>query len=357
MFVSLNCPSALSLCRKTVFLLAGAAVVAGSLLSAPASAADPEKNGTETFQRVLEKQSRAMFNAVASYVQKNPQADDVNQAYEWLFDNAVNLEIEVEALPLTEKFLQGTKFDVSNIDLKLRAEKLRGLAMMKLGRGEEAYEILENQLSATPFRATETSLEFALALATQGQLEGDLETTRRVYERLAESNQIGPQIRAYAMSRLDRLDFAGKPAPAVNAKDIEGKQVDLADYRGKVVLIDFWATWCGPCLAELPNLQQIYKDYHDQGFEVIAISLDDDAETVRDFQKRRDLPWRMVMDTDGAGGDLTEVYNVSGIPAFFLVDQTGKIVNVDLRGDDLRKAVKRLVTSPAAGKKVSATDR
>ena len=117
--------------------------------------------------------------------------------------------------------------------------------------------------------------------------------------------------------------------------DLEGKPVSLADYRGKLVLLDFWATWCGPCIAELPNVKEVYEKYHDKGFEIIGISLDTDEAALRKFIRENQLPWRQVFDGKRWETPLVQQYGVRGIPAQFLMDREGRVISVKARGERL----------------------
>ncbi len=111
-------------------------------------------------------------------------------------------------------------------------------------------------------------------------------------------------------------------APDFTLKTLEGQEITLSQLKGKVVLLDFWATWCGPCRESIPHLIQLYKTYRENGFEVIGMSLDKgDAEVVRNFARAMDIPYPIVM----APEDVVRNYRVTAIPTTFLIDKEGKI--------------------------------
>ena len=130
----------------------------------------------------------------------------------------------------------------------------------------------------------------------------------------------------------DKLLAVGQPFPAFSEKDLNGQPLALADFKGKVVLIDFWATWCGPCVAELPNVTAAYEKFHGKGFEVIGISLDKSHDSLTAFIKENKMPWPQSFD---GLGKLAQQYGIQSIPATFLLDGEGKIIAKDLRGSDL----------------------
>jgi len=127
---------------------------------------------------------------------------------------------------------------------------------------------------------------------------------------------------------------------------VDGREVDLAKLRGKVVLIDFWATWCGPCIAEIPNVKRVYAEYHERGFEIIGVSLDrtQDRQKLLDFVTRQNMPWPQHFDGKGGRNELAVRFAVTSIPAMLLVDPTGRVVSTNARGEKLAAEVKRLLT-------------
>lgn len=162
----------------------------------------------------------------------------------------------------------------------------------------------------------------------------------------------------------------GKPAPSFEAKTIDGKTVRFPDdYKGKLVLLDFWATWCGPCLKELPELTQVHEDFAAYDFTVLSISLDheEDVASLPEFVKSKKMSWPQICDGGGWQGDIVKQYGVHGIPSCWLIDgNTGLIVatSVDLRGEALRGTVARALVKlgkqipkdmvPAAGTPLAA---
>lgn len=127
----------------------------------------------------------------------------------------------------------------------------------------------------------------------------------------------------------------GKTFPAFAEKDLNDKPLALADFKGKIVLIDFWATWCGPCVAELPNVLAAYEKFHAKGFEVIGISLDQNRDALTTFIKEKNMAWPQYFDGLGWKSKLGTQYGIQSIPATFLLDGEGKIIAKDLRGPAL----------------------
>ena len=121
----------------------------------------------------------------------------------------------------------------------------------------------------------------------------------------------------------------------------------LRTTRGKVVLLDFWAVWCGPCVGEIPDVKEVYEKYHDKGFDVIGISFDEDEAVLRKFITEKELPWRQILDSRGFKGVFAKQYGVHGIPAPFLIDRNGKVISVNARGSLLDE----LVEAEIEGKK------
>jgi thiol-disulfide isomerase/thioredoxin len=126
---------------------------------------------------------------------------------------------------------------------------------------------------------------------------------------------------------------------------VDGSKVDLATLRGKVVLIDFWATWCPPCRGEVPNVVAAYQKYHDQGFEVVGISLDQDKDKLLAFTKQNGMVWPQYFDGKGWENSVSSKFGIDSIPAMWLVGKDGKVVTTNGR-DDLAGQVDKLLKTP-----------
>jgi thiol-disulfide isomerase/thioredoxin len=143
--------------------------------------------------------------------------------------------------------------------------------------------------------------------------------------------------------KIQRSLVAGTKFPDFSEADLNGQPLSVAKFKGKVVLIDFWATWCGPCIAELPNLKQAYEQYHPKGFEIIGISLDSDKGKLTGFLEKEKMTWPQYFDGLGWKSKLGQQYGVNSIPATYLLDGEGNIVAKNLRGAALEKELAKLL--------------
>ncbi len=130
----------------------------------------------------------------------------------------------------------------------------------------------------------------------------------------------------------------------LKGKTFEGKPFDVADLKGKVVLVDFWATWCGFCIQEFPHVQELYKAYKDRGFEVVGVSLDEDRAALAGFLKENKLPWIVVHDEEHNGNHpAQDEYGISGLPTVILIGKDGKVITFDARGEQLDEQLSKLL--------------
>jgi thiol-disulfide isomerase/thioredoxin len=154
----------------------------------------------------------------------------------------------------------------------------------------------------------------------------------------------GPgKIKEAAQGLLTRMEAVGKPVE-IKFTALDGREVDVTKMPGKVVLIDFWATWCGPCVAEIPHVKEAYEKLHSQGFEIVGISFDNakDKEKLEGFVAKQKMEWPQYFDGKGWENKYGQQYAIHGIPTMWLVDKKGNLRDVNARGDLAKKVAKLL---------------
>jgi len=152
---------------------------------------------------------------------------------------------------------------------------------------------------------------------------------------------ISAELKEQAKALAGRYERVGQPL-AIKFKATNDQEVDLQDMKGKVVLVDFWATWCGPCVREIPNVRATYEKLHAKGFEIVGISFDSDRKKLDDFVAKEKMPWVQYFDGKGWGNEIGKKYGINSIPAMWLVDKKGVLRELNAR-DDLEAKVEKLL--------------
>jgi thiol-disulfide isomerase/thioredoxin len=233
--------------------------------------------------------------------------------------------------------LKGGKFDLASV------RPLVDRIVAKFG-DERALPVVEQYSARLRQQTPADSDAFEASLRDKPALAAAM-------QRVAAQREAAAAEKAKKLTALSDLKFTAA----------DGREVELAKLRGKVVLIDFWATWCGPCIAELPNLRKVYAEYHDKGFEIIGITLEnpnarpnDTAEQTAvklaaarqkmlEFTEKNQMPWPQHFDGKWWKNDYAVQFGIESIPAMFLLDQTGQIASTEARGEKLEAEVRRLL--------------
>jgi thiol-disulfide isomerase/thioredoxin len=139
-----------------------------------------------------------------------------------------------------------------------------------------------------------------------------------------------------------RLNLVGSKMK-VSGTTFAGEPFELDSLKGKVVLVDFWATWCGPCIAEIPNIKANYEKYHEKGFEVVGISIDEDRGRLDKFMADNEMPWTILHEKNEQNNPTATYYGVNAIPFMVLVGKDGKVVSTSARGPALDDLLEKLL--------------
>lgn len=233
---------------------------------------------------------------------------------------ATLVDLEERTNPLYEKWGKGTAEEQLKIEQEM--ESIRK----------------ERRQRAAKYIAAHPKSAFSLSLVEDRSTMGSFEEVKPLYDLLDK----GLLNTAKGKALTDRLaviqrSALGSDMLAFTQNDQHGNPVSFADFKGKFVLVDFWASWCGPCRAENPNVLKAYNTYKDKNFTVLGISLDDNAEKWNKAIKDDAMPWTQVSSLKGFDNEVSTYYGIRGIPSTLLVDPTGKIIAKDLRGEFLQQ--------------------
>lgn len=301
------------------------------------------------------------FKRAADYISANPDAKDHDSLYRWAGPRSQYASNHEGYIRLADLYLK------SNGEAKDAAEWRKWSLIAKLGHdkySKEAADTLKKMEIEAKGDAAKTLAvgEIKLLDALNRKDEATVKAVTQALttdKALAEAKEPGVyrdlmrvvlSAHKAAIKEGETFEDWGK---VMTVKDLDGKAISTADYKGKIVLLDFWATWCGPCIKDMPEVIKLYEELHEQGFEIIGISFDnkDGEQALRDTiagkgrSKLAAMPWRQIYDGGFWSSGMAKRYGINSIPRTVLLDAEGKVVADGLRGEKLSQKVRELVAA------------
>lgn len=224
-----------------------------------------------------------------------------------------------------------------------------GLIYTTLQRGPEAVVQLREYIATSEGENVDKVGYAHYYLAEALKASDEFDEARKHYQTfITDYPTANPQAVAQAKMAMEDLETLKKLAIGADpidfsVKGINGESLDLDNYKGKVVLLDFWATWCAPCRVEMPNVVRLHEKYGDEGFEIIGVSLDQNRTAFDRYIRANNMAWSHYFDGRGWSNEIAMKYKIRSIPATFLIDRRGKIRYRSIRGKALEDAVQKLL--------------
>jgi thiol-disulfide isomerase/thioredoxin len=310
--------------------------------------ADPTKEQRAELQRAQGEKMEAAATKVREFYTKysdHANATEARQHEQGLLSVAARLgnTNAIERLAKVEKARLEDPNLTEDERLQLRVEQVQRAASTKasgdmevmLTEMEKGVRSLQKEF---PKRSELGGLILQVAEARLNR--GETETARKMAQEILDGKPEG-ELKEAADELLKKLGRVGKPLD-IKFKAVDGREVDLTGMKGKVVLVDFWATWCGPCMRELPNVKSAYEKLNPKGFEIVGISFDRDLDKLKQVVAREKMMWPHYFEGNGDGNKYGEEFGISSIPTMWLVDKKGVLRELNAREDLVAKVEKLL---------------
>jgi peroxiredoxin len=278
--------------------------------------------------------------AMAQYLQikisnaKEAKKVKGRESYKVFYNDENDKLIEEERFEMDHQFAYSEM--LRTFDIKAAEEKVI-----------EIYNEIIEKYDQIPF-ATSRDLEFENALKMDPPvIEGRILTKEEIQARKRRLETKAKTLGNVARAKLYEIQKVsiGKLAPDITATGVDGKSFKLSDYRGKVVFLVFWATWCGPCMANVPHERAIANKFKDKPFTIVGVNCDQTRQKANDAIKNEMMTWPNFFDGESGSGPIAEIYRIQKFPSTFLIDKNGVIRNKDLYGDEIEKEIEKLLVN------------
>ncbi len=255
-----------------------------------------------------------------TFIKAHPKFGKTDEVYQILGSTLVEFDRTEEAIVVLEEVIKFYPYAPSIGKSLLTL----GIAYDRVSKFSKANEVYEKLVNNSKYSDT------AYAKTAQRLLQTDKSKRKGALEDLSAGSD----------STSASTNFIGQLALDFEVEDLNGDSLSLEKYLGQVVLLDFWATWCGPCIAEMPSVKRTYERYKNKKFQIIGISLDRGISQLETYIEKEGIAWPQYYDSNR---QISNMYEVSSIPSTFLIDGDGVIRKMNLRGSALESAVAELV--------------
>ena len=239
-----------------------------------------------------------------------------------------------EALLASEGVSEDEKFELM---MNAVQRPLMGATTETVGPALEKMDAAYRRLiERFPGRAESGSL--LMQLVNLHQVYGESKDAEALLRKVLNQEQAAEELTEMAGMLVKPFDYLGKPLE-LEVTGLEGQQIDLQEMDGRVVLVNFWATWCGPCVAEIPELKEVYSKHHDEGFEILGVSLDYEKEPLQKMIEEKGLNWLHYFDGQEETTSLAERFGIVSTPTLWLVDKKGVLRYINARAELEEKVV------------------
>ena len=333
------------------------------------SSEEPAGRDQESMRAFYSKLGHTVIKTADRILAGKPNEEQTKEAFQYKLEGLMLLDqIEDPSVAATRAAMPEA-LKAAGLESLVRFVTLHELLgrLRQLGAAEpKEIQAFADELAKFFEESTPEPQEVGLAMQVSGLLRQALkpETAAIYFERFGKvfskmEDEQAAEMGAMMLGMARQIGLVGEEMP-LEGLTLDGEELQWDTYRGKVVLVDFWATWCGPCIQEIASIRQCYEQYHDQGFDVVGISVDKDRNALVSFQKTNELPWTILCDRDlnRAGREMMATrYGVDRYPTMMLVGKDGKVIAMDPRGPELERRLEELLGPPAEAPKEPAESK
>jgi peroxiredoxin len=335
-------------------------MLAALLVAVPLAAQDKKADDKDRAQQF--KEQRAAARAAVEAYQEAKTEKEQKAAIEKYQHHVAKVMKLIEADPKDDLAfqmllweLQATQLQEPKVFDLLAEHHVKNPAMVNVCRtlsampSPEAAKLLQKVLADNPEKSAKGCACYALAQLADSEANGSdpskTAEAEKLYQRVIDefadvkSGRDGSTLGELAKAESKLL--IGKTAPDIQSENLEGEKVQLKDYRGKVVVLDIWATWCPPCRAMIPHERDMVKKLKDKPFALVSISFDQKKDTLKKFLKEESMPWTHWW--NGPEGGIAKEYNIQHFPTVYVLDAKGVIRYKEIRGEKLEEAIEKLL--------------